>query len=248
MSTAFSLQLYSLRDDAKSDLMDTLARVAEMGYAAVEFAGLHGHDPEAVRRRMDEVGLTCSGTHTMMDAFAEENLAATVDLHRTLGTDLALIPWVPEDSRNSAEAALATAAEFTRIQSALHAHGLRTGFHVHDADVKPLAGGQSAWDIFAANTPEAFVMQWDTANACHAGADPVEGIRKLGARCRALHLKEYPFDGRVIGEGQVPWTEVRTAAAAAGVETYVVEQEQYGDRTPLECCRLCLVQLREWGW
>ncbi|HAY15291.1 MAG TPA: sugar phosphate isomerase/epimerase [Fimbriimonadaceae bacterium] len=248
MSTAFSLQLYSLRDDAKADLMDTLARVADMGYAAVEFAGLHGHDPEAVRQRMDEVGLTCSGTHTMMDAFAEENLAATVDLHRTLGTDLALIPWVPEDARNSAEAALATAAEFTRIQSALHAHGLRTGFHVHDADVKPLAGGQSAWDIFTANTPEAFVMQWDTANACHAGADPVEGIRKLGARCRALHLKEYPFDGRVIGEGQVPWMEVREAATAAGVETYVVEQEQYGDRTPLECCRLCLVQLREWGW
>ncbi len=38
----FGLQLYSVRADCGKDLPGTLAKVAKMGYAAVEFAGYYG--------------------------------------------------------------------------------------------------------------------------------------------------------------------------------------------------------------
>ena len=43
------LQLYTVRTRATTDFLGTLRAVAEMGYPAVEFAGLHGHTAAEVR-------------------------------------------------------------------------------------------------------------------------------------------------------------------------------------------------------
>src|SRR5262245_7572361 len=37
------LELYSLRDQCKTDLLGTLVVVGKIGYKGVEFAGYHGH-------------------------------------------------------------------------------------------------------------------------------------------------------------------------------------------------------------
>jgi sugar phosphate isomerase/epimerase len=59
-----------------------------------------------------------------------------------------------------------------------------------------------------------------------------------------VHLKEYPFDGSALGEGQVPFAEVLKALPTAGAEWIVIEQEQYGSRTPLESCAVSLKNLK----
>jgi len=43
------LQLYTVRDQMKSDFFGTLAKVARIGYKEVEFAGYFGNDARAVR-------------------------------------------------------------------------------------------------------------------------------------------------------------------------------------------------------
>ena len=43
--TPLSIQLYTLRDQVQGDFPAVLRQVAEIGYQAVEFAGLHGHKP-----------------------------------------------------------------------------------------------------------------------------------------------------------------------------------------------------------
>ena len=55
MSLHISLQLYSLRDDAPKDFPGILAKVAEMGYEAVEFAGYHGHAASDLRSVLDAI-------------------------------------------------------------------------------------------------------------------------------------------------------------------------------------------------
>ena len=44
------LQLYTVRSELKRDFENTLARVAEIGYREVEFAGLLDHSPREIGR------------------------------------------------------------------------------------------------------------------------------------------------------------------------------------------------------
>src|SRR4051794_7176925 len=57
------LQLYSLRDQCKTDLPGMLVAVSKLGYKGVEFAGYHGHKAKELRKVLDDNGLVACGTH-----------------------------------------------------------------------------------------------------------------------------------------------------------------------------------------
>src|SRR3982074_3629615 len=58
------LQLYSLRDQCKTELPGMLAAVSKIGYKGVEFAGYHGRSAKELRKMLDENGIVACGTHT----------------------------------------------------------------------------------------------------------------------------------------------------------------------------------------
>lgn len=244
MSLPISLQLYSLRDDAPKDFPGILGKVAEMGYEAVEFAGYHGHSASELRSVLDANGLKCSGTHTMLKAL-EDDFDGTLEIHATLGTKNIIIPWLPLELHSTAEATLVLSKVLTEMTHKVEAAGFRLGFHAHDADMKPLDDGRSTWYILGENTPSTFILQFDTANSMHGGSDPVQPLLDWPGRGVTVHLKEYPFDGAALGEGKVPFAEVLKALPTAGAEWIVIEQEQYGSRTPLESCEVSLQNLKK---
>ena len=53
MTAELALQLYTLREECEADLAGVLGRVGEIGYAGVEFAGLHGHTADEVARMLE---------------------------------------------------------------------------------------------------------------------------------------------------------------------------------------------------
>jgi sugar phosphate isomerase/epimerase len=245
MSLPISLQLYSLRDDSPVDFPGVIAKVAAMGYDAVEFAGYHGHSASDLRAILDQHGLVCSGTHTGWNLLDDEHFGETIATHATLGTKNIIIPWLPLELHSTADATLELSEKLTELTHKVEAEGFRLGFHAHDADMKPLDDGRSTWYILAENTPSSFILQFDTANAMHGGSDPVQPLLDWPGRGVTVHLKEYPFDGSEIGEGKVPFAEVLKALPVAGTEWVVVEQEQYGARTPLESVEVSLNNLKK---
>lgn len=244
MKLPIALQIYSVRHDAEKDLFGVLKKVAEMGYAGVEFAGYYDNDPAEIRKVLDDLGLKAEGTHTMMSELSDEKIDATIELHRTLGADFIIVPWMPEEMRNTVEACKATAEKLTQITERLAVEGMKTGFHAHEGDMKPLEGGVSPWYLLAQGTPDSFIMQYDTANGMSGGADPVQPILDLPGRNLSVHLKE--ADGKIIGEGPIPWTRVFEACeTVGGTEWYVVEHEEEGDS--LDAVDKCLKALRAMG-
>ena len=236
MSLPIALQLYSLRNEAAQDLMGVLEKVAAMGYDGVEFAGYHGHEPEAIRRRLDELDLKAEGTHTGLDALQAGRFDETIAIHKTLGCEYVIVPWIAKERRNSAAACAATAAELTELTGKLESAGLRLGFHAHDDDMRPLEGGESAYYRLAKGTPASFIMQYDTANGMSGGADPVKPILDFPGRNASLHLKGYSKTtghGTIIGEDDIPWPRVFQAAEnGGGTVWYVIEFEE--EENPLE--------------
>jgi sugar phosphate isomerase/epimerase len=246
MPVPTALQLWSVREDCASDFLGTIRQVAEMGYAGVEFAGFHGHEASAVAELLGSCGLQIAGAHTGWAALQPDNLEATLAFHAELGCRRLIVPGIPQEMRSTTDACLETADQFAALTDALRAEGFSCGYHCHEADMVPVEGGQRPWDLIAQHTPQDFVLQYDTSNGMHGGADPVQPLLDYPGRGTTVHLKEYSGRGgsAVVGEGQIPWADVLAACEGqAGTEWLIVEHEVYGDRTPLECARLCMTNL-----
>jgi len=241
-----ALQLYSVRDDAARDLPGVLQSVARMGYDGVEFAGYYGYDAVTLKKMVDDLGLKVAGAHVPFDMLLGDRLQESIDFHRTIGNEFLIVPWLNTEYRNSTEALQKTAEIFNGIATALAQHGMKTGYHNHDFEFKPLVeGGELPWDTFFGQTTPDVIMQFDTGNALHAGADARPFIGRYPGRALSVHLKEFSSTNpsALIGEGDVAFPEIFSLCeTVGGTRWYVVEQETYA-YPPMECVERCLRNL-----
>ncbi|HEX6970934.1 MAG TPA: sugar phosphate isomerase/epimerase [Limnochordia bacterium] len=243
-----ALQLYSVRKDCERDLPGVLAAVAKMGYEGVEFAGYYGRSAEELRKMLDDVGLKVAGTHIPLHTLLGDELEKTIEFNRILGNKFLIVPSLPPERRASKEAWRQTADLFNEIAEKLKPHGMRTGYHNHSVEFQPL-DGELPWDIFFGATRPEVVMQFDTGNALHGGAESLPFLERYPGRAATVHLKEYSRtnDRALIGEGEIPWSDVfRLCESQGGTEWYIVEQESYA-YPPLECVARCRENLRKMG-
>jgi sugar phosphate isomerase/epimerase len=243
-----ALQLYSVREDAARDLPGVLKAVAAMGYDGVEFAGYYGYDAPAIRAMLDDLGLKVAGAHVGIDTLLGDELEKSVAFHQILGNVNLVVPGLPEERRSSRQAWLETAHTMSEIAARLAPHGMRTGYHNHHIEFVPM-DGELPWDTFFGNTSPEVIMQFDTGNALHGGADAAPFLRRYPGRARTVHLKEYSAsnDTALVGEGDVDWPLIFDLCETIGnTEWYIVEQESYA-YPPLECVDRCLQKLRAMG-
>lgn len=242
------LQLYSVREDCARDLPGTLAAIAQMGYEGVEFAGYHGRTATELRGILDDLGLKCCGTHIGLPTLLGDELPRTIEFNLALGNKYLIVPGLPEEWRNSRSAWLKTAQVFNEIAEKLKPYGLLTGYHNHWVEFQPM-DGELPWDTFFSNTRPDVIMQLDTGNAMHGGADPLPFLERYPGRAITVHLKEFSQTNKlaIIGEGEMKWQETfALCESIGGTQWYIVEQESYA-YPPLECVARCLRALRQMG-
>lgn len=242
------LQLYSVRDDCARDLPGVLKAVGGMGYAGVEFAGYYGRTAEELRAMLDENGLVCCGTHTGLDTILGEGLEKTIAFNQTLGNRYLIVPGLSGERTHSKAAWLETARLFDEASERAAAQEFLVGYHNHSEEFQPLEG-ELPWDLFFGHTRPDVVMQVDTGNMMHGGAEPAPFLERYPGRALTVHLKEFSATdpNALVGEGDVPWAEIfRLCESIAGTQWYIVEQESYA-HPPLECVKRCLENLRSMG-
>ena len=242
-----ALQLYSLRAECPKDFPGTLKAVAEMGYDGVEFAGYHGFEAKELRKILDDLGLKAAGTHTGLDTLLGDEFEKTVEFNATLGNKYLIVPGLPEERTSSIAAWLDTAKVFDEIAEKLAAHGMKTGYHNHWVEFTPM-DGKLPWDEFFGATSADVVMQLDTGNAMHGGAEPLHYLEMFPGRAGSVHLKEFKEGGGpvIIGDGIVDWKKCFDLCEnVGGTEWYVVEQESYPEPlTPIESVAKCIDALK----
>src|SRR6266404_7857026 len=84
------LELFSVREELKQDLMGTVRSVAKMGYECVEFYAPYFDWTPAyakdVRKLLDDLGIRCLSTHNGDRSFTSENLPRAIELNQILGS------------------------------------------------------------------------------------------------------------------------------------------------------------------
>src|SRR3989454_12375751 len=86
------LELYSLREECKTDLPGMLTAVSKIGYKGVEFAGYHGRSAAELRKMLDDNGIVACGTHTPYESVLGDKLKETVEFNQTIGNKFLIVP------------------------------------------------------------------------------------------------------------------------------------------------------------
>jgi len=223
--------LYTLREECSRDFRGTLGDVAAMGYEGVELSDLHGHAPGLVRSWLDELGLVAVGRHAGLQAL-EHDLPALAEELALLGADRIALSWI--DPPESSADARAVATRIDAIAGAAGGHGLRLGFHNHWFELDPLDNGLTFLDLLRALPADRLWLELDLGWAWVAGADPAALLLANAGSCPLVHVKDFRSrEGREhcpVGEGSVGYDRILPAAADAGVEWLLVEQDEtYGE-------------------
>lgn len=239
------LQLYSLRNQLKTDFEPVIRQVGKMGYQGVEFAGYYGWDkkPTELRKLLDDSGLRCCGTHTALNTLIGDNLKRTVELHQTLGNTFLICPSL---SAKDAAGWEDLAKRFNEISERAGEFGMFVGYHSHAGDFKKF-DGKTAWEIFFDNTRPQVIHQLDTGNTLDGGGDPLALIRKYPGRTKSTHIKEHGGGPDTpLGEGKIDWKPLFQAyETVGGTEWYIVEHETSHD--PLKTVKQCLDNVHKLG-
>ena len=235
------LQLYSVRDDCAKDLPGVLKAVAGMGYTGVEFAGYYGRTAEELRKMLDENKLKCYGSHVELNALLGDNLDKTVAFCKVLGCKFVVVPWLPEERRNSRQAILQTVQLFNDVAKKLEPQGMIVGWHNEDYEFKQIDGA-TIWDTFWSKADKRVGMEFDTGNALSAGEQAAPYLMKYPRQVLAAHVKDYSTTNKtaLLGEGDEHWNEViPILKKKTATRWFIIEQESYG-APPLVCVEKCL--------
>jgi sugar phosphate isomerase/epimerase len=244
----FGLQLYSVRDECAKDLVGTVKAVAKMGYKGVEFAGYHGRDAKTLRQLLDDAGLKCCGTHLALDTLLGDKLTQTIEFNRILGNPFLIVASLPGQYTKTRQGWEEAADRMSEVADRLKPHGMRTGYHNHSIEFKPIDGALP-WDIFFNRAKKEVVIQFDTGNGMAEGGDPMVFLKKHPGRVASVHVK--PFSkakpNALIGDDEQPWKEIfQLCETTAGVEWYIIEYEKDA-YPPLVSVQKTLEVMKRWG-
>lgn len=245
------LELYSVRNELKQDLMGTVRAVAKMGYEGVEFfSPYYDWTPDyakEVRKTLDEAGIKCFSTHNGLKSVTAEGLPKAIELNQIIGSKNIIV--ASAGKVDGLDGWKKVAETLSSASDKLKAQGMRTGFHNHQTEFKMLDGKRPI-EVLASNTPKDVTLQLDVGTCLEAGADPVAWIKQNPGRIRSLHLKDWaPAPGKgyevLFGEGTAPWKQILAAAEkTGGVEYYLIEQEGSAYPPP-ETVEKCLSSYRK---
>jgi sugar phosphate isomerase/epimerase len=184
-----AVQLYSLREEAKTDFIKVLERVAGIGYIAVEPAGFYNLTPQEFKNIIDDLGLKMYSSHTPW--VKNEDVSAEVEMAGILGLDKVVCGYGPDDFKDF-DAIKRTADKTNVLNEKITAAGLTLFQHNHAFEFERI-DGRLKYEIYAELCP-AVKFQMDAFWSSNFGAeDPAEMMKKFADRIILVHLKDGLF-------------------------------------------------------
>jgi sugar phosphate isomerase/epimerase len=249
------LQLYSVRDDMMKDPKGSLTQLAKMGYVYVEHANyvdqkFYGFPALEFRKIIDGLGLKMISGHTVM---GKEHWDAAV-----LGQKLVISPWMDETMRKTYDDFKRYMDIFNKSGELCKKSGMKFGYHNHDFEFSQKLNGEKVFDIIMKSIdPNLVALQLDMGNLYNGGAVALDVMNQYPGRFEIMHVKDEiaakggseKYESTILGEGIVNTKkEVELGATKGGTKCYIIEQESYGDKTPMYCAKADLDVMKKWGY
>ncbi len=233
------LQLYSLRNQFKTDVPGTLAKIKEWNITFIEGGGTYGLPIEEFKALLKQNDLTMISVGAGFEELEKDPQAVAANA-KAFGAKYVMCAWVPHKTGGfTMEEATKAIDVFNRAGRILHDQGLKFVYHPHGYEFRPQGDGTMFDYIIKRTDPRYVNYEMDVFWVKHPGQDPVELLNKYPSRFVLMHLKDRAPGTRgnqegtapdetnvVLGKGDVGIKEVMDAARRLNfVKYYFIEDE-----------------------
>lgn len=233
------LELYSFRDQFKTDVPGTMVKVRQMGFREVEVAGTYDLSTAAFRQELDKNGLKAISVGADFNDL-ETNIPKILADAKALGARYVVCAWIPHT------ADLFTIGDADRAIDVFNTAGrlladakLTFCYHTHGYEFQKNSKGTNYFDYLAQNLDPKYVnFEMDVFWVKAPGEDPVKLLQQYPKRFLLAHLKDRKpgtpntMTGHadvesnvVLGDGDISIAAFMQAAKKAGVKHFFIEDE-----------------------
>ncbi len=267
------LQLYCVRDDMKKDPLSTLKELAKYGYQYVEHANyidrkFYGWTPQEFKKVLKDLGMNMPSGHTVLNMAKHwdpekkdftDSWKYTVEDAAFMGQEFVISPSMDSKVRQSKDALMEILEVFNKSGELCKKSGMKFGYHNHDFEFSEKHGDETLYDIILNNTdPNLVIQQLDTGNLYNGGAKAIDIVKKFPGRFVSLHVKDEilspeggheKYESTILGKGIVGVKEVIDICRdSGGTLHFIIEQEAYQGKSPLECMKEDYAVMKKWGY
>lgn len=230
------LQLYSLRNQFKVDVSNTLGLINEWGITKIEGGGTYDLPLNDFKELLAKNDLEMVSVGAEFGDL-ENNIEKVIKNANDFGAKYVMCAWVPHDGNKwDLEETQHATDVFNKAGKILKKNGLTLVYHAHGYEFRPYENG-TLFDYMAKNAID-FSFELDVFWAQHGGADPLALMKKYPKKFVLLHLKDMHKDvvgndtgheeddtNVVLGTGQVDISGIVAEAKKLGIEYMFIEDE-----------------------
>ncbi len=235
------LQLYTLRDLMAKEPVETLKKVAGIGYKEVESFGysdgkFFGKTPKEFAALLKQLGMTSPSGHyttgkTMPNAKGTlmNDWKRAVDDAAAIGQKYMVCAYLFPAERTKLDDYKQFADLFNKSAEVCKSAGIQFCYHNHDFEFKEI-DGKLPYDVLVSGTDKNLVkLELDLYWATMAGQDPVALFKKHPGRFPLWHVKDMEKSAdkafAPVGTGSIDFQRIFDAKKTAGMTHYFVEQD-----------------------
>ncbi|MFZ9686386.1 MAG: sugar phosphate isomerase/epimerase family protein [Chitinophagaceae bacterium] len=264
------IQLYSIRAEMSKDPLNTLKALAGMGYKHVEHANyvnrkFYGWTAAEFKKVLDDLGMKMPSGHTVLSSKHWDDSKKdftdawkyTVEDAATVGQMFVISPSMETTTRRDANALRAFMNVFNKSGELCNKYGMKFGYHNHDFEFSEKLEGKTLYDIILGETdPKLVMQQLDIGNMINGGAKALDIMQKYPGRFESMHVKDEvlsnsgheKYESTILGVGIVPVKEIIDLGKKWGTKHFIIEQESYQGKQPLDCMKEDLAIMKKWGY
>jgi len=240
------LQLYTVRDLMAKDPMDTLAKVAQIGYNSVENATytgtekFYGMDAVTYKKVLANNGLKANSGHYRLGEELVKGVPdqgtilhdwqRAVDDASAVGLKYMVCAYLSAQERGGLDHYKQLADTFNKAAETCKKSGIQFCYHNHDFEFQ-VQDGVFPYDILLEKTDKDLVkMEVDLYWIKKAGQDPLALFQKHPGRFPLWHVKDMSKEAdqsfAEVGTGLIDFKTIFQHKDQAGMKFFFVEQDK----------------------
>jgi sugar phosphate isomerase/epimerase len=182
----------------------------------------------------------------------------TVEDAAVLGQKWVISPSMDETMRKTYDDFKRYMDIFNKSGELCKKSGMKFGYHNHDFEFSEKLNGEKLFDIIMKSiNPELVALQLDMGNLFNGGATALDVMNQYPGRFEIMHVKDEikstsageKYESTILGEGIVSTQKVVDLGKnKGGTKCYIIEQESYGGKDPMDCVKSDLEIMKKWGY
>ena len=232
----FGLQLYSLRNQFKTDIEGTLQTISNWGIKTIEGGDTYGMNEAEFRGLLKKYELNPISIGVSFEEL-RDHPEEVVEKAIRYGARFVMCSWIPHDgNRFDIQNTKSAVKIFNKAGALLKKAGITLAYHAHGYEFRPYEYG-TLFDYMAKNAVD-FSLEMDVFWITHGGENPIKLLEKYPDFVVMLHLKDMEKGvvgnntgsedvetNVILGQGQIDIKGVVQKAHQLGVRYMFIEDE-----------------------